>query len=130
ELAPTEAARATTSVAAHVLTASGAVHAHVHRLDIPAARTIAEHAAELAGAAARENLDLCHMLAWTWELSGDTQPALELARECAEQADIGSVLAIDLAAHFIFLEDYAPARNRLALIIEHARASHAVGNLA
>jgi DNA-binding CsgD family transcriptional regulator len=130
ELATAEAKRAAGSTAARVLTAGGAIHALVHRLDIPAARTTAERAAELAGAGARQDLDLCHMLAWTWELSGQTKQALELARACADRTDVGTVLAIDLAAHFVFLEDYARARDRFELIIEHARKAHALGNLA
>jgi DNA-binding CsgD family transcriptional regulator len=129
ELATAEAMRTTGSTAARVLTAGGAVHALVHRLDIPAARATAERAAELAGAGVRQDLDLCHMLAWTWELSGQTKEALELARECADRADVGTVLAIDFAARFIFLEDYVLARSRLELIIEHARKAHALGNL-
>jgi len=130
ELATAEAERFSGSTAARLLTASGAVHALVHLLNIPAARTMAERAAKLAGAAAYEDLDLCHMLAWTWQLSGDTHQALALARECAERSDVGSVLAIDLAGHFIFLEDYARARARFELIIEHLRKTHALGNLA
>jgi DNA-binding CsgD family transcriptional regulator len=130
ELATAEAQRFSGSTAARLLTASGAVHALVHLLDIPAAREMAERAAELAGAAAYEDLDLCHMLAWTWQLSGDTHRALALARECAERSDLGSVLAIDLAGHFIFLEDYAQARARFERIIEHLRKTHALGNLA
>jgi DNA-binding CsgD family transcriptional regulator len=130
ELATAEVERFSGATAARLLTASGAVHALVHRLDIPAARAMAERAAELAGAAAYEDLDLCHMLAWTWELSGETQQALALARECAELSDVGSVLSIDLAGHFIFLEDYGHARARLERIIEHHRKTHALGNLA
>jgi DNA-binding CsgD family transcriptional regulator len=130
ELATAEADRASGSTAARILTASGAVHALVHRLDIPGARATAERAAKLAGTAAFDDLDLCHMLAWTWQLSGDAQRALMLARECAERADVGSVLAIDLVAHFIFLEDYSNARDRFEVIIEHLRTTHALGNLA
>jgi len=130
ELATAEAEHFSGSTAARLLTASGAVHALVHLLDIPAARAMAERAAELAGAAAYEDLDLCHMLAWTWQLSGDTHKALALAQECAERSDVGSVLAIDLAGHFIFLEDYAQARARFEGIIEHLRETHALGNLA
>jgi DNA-binding CsgD family transcriptional regulator len=129
ELATAEAERTAGSTAARVLTAGGAVHALVHRLDIPAARATAERAAELAGAGVRQDLDLCHMLAWTWELSGQTKEALELVRECDDRADVGTVLAIDFAARFIFLEDYVRARSRLELIIEHARKAHALGNL-
>jgi DNA-binding CsgD family transcriptional regulator len=129
ELATVEAQRFSGSTAARLLTASGAVHALVHLLEIPAARAMAERAAELAGPAAYEDLDLCHMLAWTWQLSGDTHQALALARECAERSDVGSVLAIDLAGHFIFLEDYAQARARFEGIIEHLRKTHALGNL-
>jgi DNA-binding CsgD family transcriptional regulator len=129
ELATAEAERTAGSTAARVLTAGGAVHALVHRLDIPAARATAEHAAELAGPGVRQDLDLCHMLAWTWELSGQTTQALELAREGAARTDVDTVLAIDFAARFIFLEEYARARDRLELIIEHARKAHALGNL-
>jgi DNA-binding CsgD family transcriptional regulator len=130
ELATGEASSVAGSTAARILTASGAVHALVHRLDIPAARATAEHAAELAGSAAHDDLDLSHMLAWTWELSGETAQAMELARASVDRADVGSVLAIDLAGHFIFLEDYNRARDRFELIIEHARNAHAYGNLA
>jgi DNA-binding CsgD family transcriptional regulator len=129
ELASAEAARVEPLAAARVLTASGAVHALVHRLDIPAARAMAEHAAELAGTAAPDALDLCHMLAWTWELSGDAQRALALARDCAERVDVASVLAIDLAGHFIHCEEYASARERFDLIVGEARSAHALGNL-
>jgi DNA-binding CsgD family transcriptional regulator len=129
EVASAEARRAASSTAARVLTAGGAVHALVHRLDIPAARATAERAAELAGAGVRQDLDLCQMLAWTWELSGQTTQALELARECADRTDVGTVLAIDYAARFIFLEEYARARAHLEPIVEHARKAHALGNL-
>ena len=87
ELATDEAERAAGPTAAHVITAGGAVHALVHRLDVPAARATAERAAELAGTDVGRDLDLCHMLAWTWGLSGLTQQALELARECASRSD-------------------------------------------
>jgi DNA-binding CsgD family transcriptional regulator len=129
ELATAEAEHAREATAARVLTSSGAVHALVHLLDISAARTMAERAAYLAGAAWRNDLDLCHMLAWTLELSGEATRALELAGECVDRADVGSILAIDLVAHFIFLEDYPRARDRLQRVIEHARAAHALGNL-
>jgi DNA-binding CsgD family transcriptional regulator len=128
-LATDEANQLAGPTAAHVLTAGGAVHALVHRLDIPGAREMAERAAELAGADARRDLDLCHMLAWTWELSGLTEQALELVRKCADQPDVGTVLAIDLATHFIFLEKYAQARARIEQIIDHARRAEALGNL-
>lgn len=130
ELATAEAERFSGPTAARLLTASGAVHALVHVLDIPAARAMAERAAELAGAAGNDDLDLCHMLGWTWQLSGDTHQALALAQACAGRSDLGSVLAIDLAGHFIFLEDYAQARARFEAIIEHLRTTHALGNLA
>ena len=129
ELATAEAARAAGPTAARVLTSSGAIHALVHRLDIPAARATAEQAAELAGPTWRDDLDLCHMLAWTWELSGETAHALDLARDYADRTDLGSVLAIDLAGHFISLEDYSRARDRLQRIVEHTRGTHALGNL-
>lgn len=129
ELATAEAKRAPEATSARVLTSSGAVHALVHLLDISRARTMAERAANLAGPAWRNDLDLCHMLAWTWELSGEVGRARELAAECVDRADVGRVLAIDLAGHFIFLEDYSRARGWLQRVIEHARAAHALGNL-
>jgi DNA-binding CsgD family transcriptional regulator len=128
ELATAEAERFSGSTAARLLTAR--IHTLVHRLDIPAARATAERAAELARTREHDDLDLSHLLAWTWELSGLTQQALELARKCAERANVGSILAIDLAGQFIFLEDYAHARARFEAIIEHLRKTHALGNLA
>lgn len=130
ELATEEARQAPRSTAAHILTASGAVHALVHRLDIPAALAMAEGAAELAGPAAREDPHLCHMLAWTLELSGRREEALELARAGATKADLDTIVAIDLTGPFIFLEDYKRARELIELIVGRARDSQAFGNLA
>ena len=130
ELATREADRAPPAVAARVLTASGVVHALVHQLDIPTALTTAERAADLAGAGFRDDLDICHMLAWTWRLSGRMDDAFKLARQCAEQVDPGAILAVDLALHFVYLEDYGRGRELLERVVARMRETGALGNLA
>ncbi len=100
----------------------------VHRLEIPAALAAAERAAARAGGAT-ETLDLCQMLAWTRELSGRKKEGVELSIVGAERAELGSLLAIDFAAHFLYLEEYARARELLEQIVDHERAAGAVGNL-
>ena len=130
ELATGEAERTPPVVAARVLTASGVVHALVHRLDIPTALTMAERAAELAGQGAHDDLDICHMLAWTRRISGRTSDALALALECAERVDPGTILAVDFALHFVFLEAYGLGRELLDRTVVSARDAGALGNLA
>jgi DNA-binding CsgD family transcriptional regulator len=130
DLATAEAERAPPVIAARVLTASGVVHALVHQLRIPAALTIAERAAELAGAGLEDDLDVCHMLAWAWRISGRSLDALELARRCAERIDPGTILAVDFALHFVFLEDDARGRELLDRIVSRTRETGALGNLA
>lgn len=127
----TEAADAASpAAAAQVLTGSGVVHALMHRLAIPDARAVAERAARLAGETHHDQLDVCHMLAWTWEVSGISREALALAKECLPRVELGSVIAIDVAAHFIYLEDYVTGREVLERIVSHLRRSSAFGNLA
>jgi DNA-binding CsgD family transcriptional regulator len=116
--------------AAHVLSASGVVHALMHRLAISEAREVAENALQLAGNAGRDDPDLRHMVAWTRELSGDTADAITLARESIAGIDLRDVVAIDLAAHFVYLEDYEMARELLERIVAHLRRAAAFGNLA
>jgi DNA-binding CsgD family transcriptional regulator len=130
ELATGEAERAPPVVAARVLTASGVVHALVHRLDIPTALTTAERAAELAGPGFHDDLDVCHMLAWTRRISGRTGDALALALECVERVDPGTILAVDFALHFVFLEDYGRGRELLDRTVARTREMGALGNLA
>jgi DNA-binding CsgD family transcriptional regulator len=116
--------------AARVLTKSGVVHALMHRLAVGEAREVAERASQLAGDAGRDDPDLRHMVAWTWELAGDTADALALARESIADIDLGEVVAIDLAAHFVYLEDYETGRDLLEQIVAHLRKASAFGNLA
>jgi DNA-binding NarL/FixJ family response regulator len=118
------------ALAARVLTAGGAVHALVHRLEIAEARAVAERAADLAGADAAADLDLCHMLAWTWELSGRAEDALALARASLPHVDPLSILAIDFCAHFVYLEDYTTGREALEATVRGLRETAAFGNLA
>jgi DNA-binding CsgD family transcriptional regulator len=129
-LATAEAEQAAPLTAARILAASGLVHAFVHRLDVPAALATAARAAELAGDRFREDLDLCHMLAWTWELSGRTQDSLALVRECASGVAPGTILAIDFALRFLYLEEHGRARELLDGIVAHEREAGALGNLA
>jgi DNA-binding CsgD family transcriptional regulator len=70
------------------------------------------------------------MLAWTWELSGRTREALALTTECLPRIDPASVVAIDVAAHFIYLEDYVTGRDVLERIVSDLRQASAFGNLA
>jgi DNA-binding CsgD family transcriptional regulator len=130
ELATAEAERSPTTISPRLLTASGALSALVHRLDVPAALAIAERADELAGERFEDDLDLCHALAWTWRISGRTADALALAHQCAERADPDTILATELALHFLYLEDYSRTRELLDRIVARARQSGALGNLA
>ena len=130
ELATAEAERSPSTISPRLLAASGAVPALVHRLDVAAALATAERAAELAGRRFEDDLDLCHALAWTWRISGRTADALALARQCAERADPDTILATELALHFLYLEDYSRTRELLDRIVARARQSGALGNLA
>ncbi|HET7556192.1 MAG TPA: LuxR family transcriptional regulator [Gaiellaceae bacterium] len=127
----TEAADAARpALAARVLASSGIVHALAHRLDVTEARRIAERASWLADTDGDGDLDLAHMLAWTWELTGRTSDALELARAALPRVDPETVLAIDVAAHFVYLEDYGTAREAFQRIVGRLRRTSAFGNLA
>ena len=122
ELTTHEAEHLAPATAARLLTSSGVIHALVHALDIPAARRMAEHAFELAGGEeAAGDLNILHMLAWTWELSGLRERALELIRECSERVELGTVVAVDFANRFLFLEDYEAARELLDQVVAHNR---------
>jgi DNA-binding CsgD family transcriptional regulator len=122
ELANSEAEHAAPATAARLLTSSGVIHALIHALDIPAARRTAERAAELAGdEEAADDPDIRHMLAWAWELSGLREQALELIRECAGRVEVGTVLAVDVANRFLFLEDYDSAQKLFDRVIEYDR---------
>src|SRR5947208_2014515 len=79
-------------------------------------------APELAGGEeAAGDLNILHMLAWTWELSGFRERALELIRECAERVELGTVVAVDFANRFLFLEDYEAARELFDQVVAHNR---------
>jgi DNA-binding CsgD family transcriptional regulator len=122
ELANSEAKRAAPATAARLLTSSGVIHALIHALDIPAARRTAERAAELAGGEeAADDPDIRHMLAWAWELSGLREQALALIRECAGRVDVGTVLAVDVANRFLFLEDYDSAQELFDRVVAYDR---------
>jgi len=101
----------------------------VHRLEILAACATAERSVGLAGDDALEDLDLCLMLAWTWELSGRTKDGLGLDLECVDRVRAGTLMAIDCATHFLYLEDYGRARGLLEEIVAHERDAVALGNL-
>jgi DNA-binding CsgD family transcriptional regulator len=122
ELANGEAEHAAPATAARLLTSSGVIHALIHALDISAARHTAERAAELAGGEeVASDLDIRHMLAWTWELSGLREQALELVRECAGCVELGTVLAVDFANRLLFLEDYDSAQELFDRVVAYDR---------
>jgi DNA-binding CsgD family transcriptional regulator len=122
ELANGEAQHAAPATAARLLTSSGVIHALIHALDIPAARRTAERAAELTGGEeVADDPDIRHMLAWTWELSGLREQALELVRECAGRVELGTVLAVDIANRFLFLEDYDSAEELFDRVVAYDR---------
>jgi DNA-binding CsgD family transcriptional regulator len=122
ELAHDEAERAAPATAARLLTSSGVIHALIHELDIPAARRTAERAAELAGGEEVANdPDIRHMLAWTWELSGLREQALELILECVGSVELGTVLAVDVANRLLFLEDYDSAQELFDRVVAYDR---------
>jgi DNA-binding CsgD family transcriptional regulator len=130
KLATAEVDGATPAAAARSLTASGVIHTLVHRLEIPTALELTERVATEAGVAMHDDLDLCHMLAWTRELSGRQDEALELALACVERLDTGTVLAIDFATHFLYAEEYERARDLFERIVADQREAGATGNLA
>jgi DNA-binding CsgD family transcriptional regulator len=130
ELALDAADKASTPAAARILTGSGIVHALVHRLDLREAQRVAERAARVAGDDVSSDLDVCHMLAWTLELSGRTADALALVRECLPRVVPGSVVAIDFAIHLIYLEQYDDARRLLERLVAFERRTGGFGNLA
>jgi DNA-binding CsgD family transcriptional regulator len=122
ELANSEAEHLAPATAARLLTSSGVIHALIHVLDIPGARRTAERAVELAGGEeAASDPDIRHMLAWTWELSGLREQALELIRECAGRVELGTVLAVDVANRFLFLEDYDSAQELFDRVVAYDR---------
>jgi DNA-binding CsgD family transcriptional regulator len=130
KLATAEVDGATPAAAARSLTASGVIHTLVHRFEIATALELTERAATKAGVAMQDDLDLCHMLAWTRELSGRQDEALELALACVERTDTGTVLAIDFATHFLYAEEYERARDLFERIVAGQREAGATGNLA
>jgi DNA-binding CsgD family transcriptional regulator len=122
ELTNGEAERVAPAIAARLLTSSGVIHALIHALDIPAARRTAQRAVELAGDdGAASDPHILHMLAWTWELSGLREQALELTRECAGRVELGTVLAVDVANRFLFLEDYDSAQELFDRVVAYDR---------
>lgn len=123
ELATAAAEQAPSATFARVL---GEVH--VHRLEIEPALAAAERAAERTGDPAA-SLDLCQMLAWTRELAGRVDEGRELTVVGTESVERGSLLAIDFATHFLYLEEYDRAREALEQIVAHEREAGALGNL-
>lgn len=115
--------------ASFLIAASGHIHTLHHKLDIDAAHAAAERAWTLAGADAGSDLHLAHMLAWTSGLKGQTTEALKLARTSVERADPATVLATDFGTDFLYLEDYARAREVLSRVVERTRSLGALGVL-
>jgi DNA-binding NarL/FixJ family response regulator len=130
EIGVREAERAAPEDAALLLT--GVVRVLTRRFNIPAALAMAERAASLGASAdptSEAALDLRQNLAWTQTLAGRVEQPLGLARELIDRVAPGSVIAIDLATVFLYLEDYGVARQLLEGVVERTREADAPGVL-
>jgi DNA-binding CsgD family transcriptional regulator len=130
EIGVREAERAAPEDAALLLT--GVVRVLTRRFNIPAALAMAERAASVGAAmdpTSEAALDFQQNLAWMQTLAGRVEQPLELARELIDRVDPGSVIAIDVANLFLYLEDYAVARQLLEGVVERTREADAPGVL-
>jgi DNA-binding CsgD family transcriptional regulator len=131
-IAMQEAERAAPQEAALVLT--GVVRVLTRHFDVPAALATAQRALALAGSSTTDPtneavLDFLQNLAWTQALAGQVEEPLALVRELVSRVDPGSLIAIDVANVFLYLEDYETARELLEGVVERSRAADAPGVL-
>jgi DNA-binding CsgD family transcriptional regulator len=125
-----EAERSAPAEAALVLT--GVVRVLTRRFQIPAALAMAERASELGAAAdptSEAALDFLQNLAWMQTLAGQRETPLALVNELLDRVDPGSVVAIDVANVFLYLESYDVARELLEGVVERTREADAPGIL-
>jgi DNA-binding CsgD family transcriptional regulator len=125
-----EAESAAPAEAALVLT--GMSRVLTHRLRIPEALATAERAWALGASANptfEATLDFRQNLAWTEILAGQIEQPLAVADGLRDRVDYVSVITVDLATIYIYLEEYGAARAMLEEVIEHTREADAPGVL-
>jgi DNA-binding CsgD family transcriptional regulator len=103
-----------------------------HRLDIPRASLLAERAWQLAGDAARDDAELCHILSFQRVLAGRVSEGTELAWRCAELVEKepeARVVLADAATTLLYMGECAAAGRLLERGIAANRAAGALGDL-
>jgi DNA-binding CsgD family transcriptional regulator len=116
--------------AATLLTnAATAVH---HRLEIARSLELAERAWQLAGAAAIDDPELCHIVSFQRLFAGRVSEAMELAWRCAElvegEAD-GRIVVADAASTLLYAGEVDAARRLVERAVSPNRAIGALVDL-
>ncbi len=118
--------------AAATLLTNAATAADHHRLDIPWSIRLAERAWRLAGDAAVDDAELCHIVSFQRLSAGCVRDAMELAWRCAELVEDdsdGRIVAADAASTLLYAGEHAPARRLLERAVAANRGSGALGDL-
>jgi DNA-binding CsgD family transcriptional regulator len=103
-----------------------------HRLDIPWSLRLAERAWQLAGDAAVDDPELCHVVSFQLLTAGRVRDAMELAWRCAalvENDSEGRIVAADAASTLLYAGEHAPARRLLERAVAANRSAGALGDL-
>jgi DNA-binding CsgD family transcriptional regulator len=103
-----------------------------HRLEIPQAFTLAEHAWRLAGDGAINDPELCHIVSFQHVLAGRVHEGMELAWRCAELVERepeARIVVADAATTLLYVGELASARRLLERSVAFNRAAGALGDL-
>ncbi|HEU5010035.1 MAG TPA: LuxR C-terminal-related transcriptional regulator, partial [Gaiellaceae bacterium] len=103
-----------------------------HRLHIPHALALADRAWRLAGAAAIDDPELCHIVSFQHVLAGRVHEGMRLAWRCAElveQEPEARLVVADAATTLLYVGEYAAARRLLERGVALNRAAGALGDL-
>jgi DNA-binding CsgD family transcriptional regulator len=103
-----------------------------HWLDIPWSQRLAERAWQLAGDAAIDDPELCHIVSFALLAAGRVRDAMELAWRCAELVENdseGRIVAADAAATLLYAGEHAPARRLVEPAVAANRGASALGDL-
>ncbi|MFZ1879833.1 MAG: LuxR C-terminal-related transcriptional regulator [Gaiellaceae bacterium] len=118
------------NAAATLLTnAATAVH---HRLEIPRSLELAERAWQLAGAAAVDDPELCHIVSFQRLFAGQVSEAMDLGWRCAQLVEDdteGRIVVADAASTLLYAGEVDAARRLLERAIVASRAANALGDL-